>query len=37
MGEDPAPYLGNSIKVTVDWSNPKAYVMDISFLPFAVH
>ena len=37
MGEDPAPYLGNSIKVTVDWANPKAYVMDISFLPFAVH
>ena len=37
MGEDPAPYLGNSIKVTVDWSNPKGYVMDISFLPFAVH
>lgn len=36
MGEDPQPYLGDSVKVTVDWSNPKAYVMDVSFLPFKV-
>ncbi|MDO5638255.1 MAG: hypothetical protein Q4G28_00100 [Neisseria sp.] len=36
METDPAPYLGDSVKVTVDWSNPKAYVMDVSFLPFKV-
>ncbi|UOO82135.1 hypothetical protein LVJ83_01250 [Uruburuella testudinis] len=36
MAEDPAPYVGDSVKVTVDWSNPKAYVMDVSFLPFKV-
>ena len=36
MQQDPQPYLGNSVKVTVDWSNPLAYVMDLSFLPFKV-
>lgn len=37
MSADPAPYLGDTVKVKVDWSNPNAYVMDISFLPFPVH
>lgn len=37
MSQNPQPYLGDSIKVTVDWSNPKAYVMDLSFLPFKVN
>ena len=36
MDEDPSPYVGDSVNVTVDWSNPKAYVMDVSFLPFKV-
>ncbi len=33
MKHDPTPYLGETVQVTVDWSNPKAYVMDLSFLP----
>lgn len=37
LGQNPEPYLDGSVKVKVDWSNPKAYVMDLSFLPFAVH
>lgn len=37
MGQDPKPYLKDSITVKVDWSNPKAYVMDLSFLPFKVY
>lgn len=37
MAEDPGPYLDGSVKVRVDWSNPKAYVMDLSFLPFKVY
>lgn len=37
MTTDPSPYLGNTVKVTVDWQNPKAYIMDLSFLPFPVH
>ncbi len=37
MAQNPKPYLGDSVKVKVDWSNPKAYVMDLSFLPFKVH
>lgn len=37
MTTDPTPYLSDRIKVNVDWTNPKAYVMDVSFLPFAVH
>ncbi|MFV2029424.1 hypothetical protein [Neisseria sp. S1] len=36
MGEDPAPYLADSVQVTVDWQNPEAYIMDLSFLPFKV-
>lgn len=35
MLKDPQPYLGQTVTVTVDWQNPKAYVMDLSFLPFA--
>lgn len=37
MGQDPKPYLKDRITVKVDWSNPKAYTMDLSFLPFQVH
>lgn len=37
MKQNPKPYLGDTVNVTVEWSNPKAYVMDLSFLPFAVH
>ncbi|MDO5059331.1 MAG: hypothetical protein Q4D82_05245 [Neisseria sp.] len=33
LNEDPAPHLGESVNITVDWQNPKAYVMDLSFLP----
>ncbi|WP_274571813.1 hypothetical protein [Neisseria leonii] len=33
MKDDPAPYLGETVEVKVDWRNPKAYVMDLSFLP----
>ncbi len=36
MRDNPQPYLGNTVAVTVVWSNPKAYVMDLSFLPFKV-
>lgn len=34
---DPKPYLHRTVRVTVDWNHPKAYIMDISFLPFKVH
>lgn len=37
MSRNPKPYLKDSITVKVDWSNPEAYVMDLSFLPFDVH
>lgn len=37
MTRDPQPYLGDTVTVKVDWSNPKAYVMDVSFLPFKVN
>ncbi|STZ77215.1 hypothetical protein [Bergeriella denitrificans] len=37
MTTDPEPYLGDTVTVKVDWRNPKAYVMDVSFLPFQVH
>lgn len=37
MTTDPEPYLGDTVTVKVDWSNPKAYIMDVSFLPFPVH
>lgn len=33
LNENPKPYLGDTVEVRVDWSNPKAYVMDLSFLP----
>ncbi len=37
MTTDPEPYLQDTVTVKVDWSNPKAYIMDLSFLPFKVH
>lgn len=37
MTRDPQPYLGDTVTVKVDWSNPKAYIMDVSFLPFKVN
>ncbi|QEY23919.1 hypothetical protein [Neisseria animalis] len=37
MTTDPEPYLGETVTVKVDWRNPKAYIMDVSFLPFQVH
>ncbi|MCS4533909.1 hypothetical protein [Neisseria montereyensis] len=36
MEQNPEPYLSEYITVKVDWSNPNAYVMDLSFLPFAI-
>ncbi|MCF7530547.1 hypothetical protein ACOR62_10165 [Neisseria lisongii] len=36
MTTDPQPYLGDTVSVTVDWSHPQAYIMDLSFLPFRV-
>lgn len=36
MTTDPQPYLKDTVTVKVDWSNPKAYIMDLSFLPFKV-
>lgn len=37
MTTDPQPYLEDTVTVKVDWSNPDAYVMDVSFLPFKVN
>lgn len=37
MTQDPQAYLSDSVTVKVDWDNPQAYVMDLSFLPFAVN
>lgn len=37
MTTDPEPYLQDTVTVKVDWSNPKAYIMDLSFLPFQVN
>lgn len=37
LNENPKPYLGDTVQVQVDWSNPKAYVMDLSFLPNPPH
>lgn len=36
MEQNPKPYLSEYVTVKVDWSNPNAYVMDLSFLPFAI-
>ena len=36
MTQDPQPYLQDTVAVRVDWSNPKAYIMDVSFLPVKV-
>ena len=37
LSEDPQPYLEQTVTVKVDWNHPKAYVMDVSFLPFEVY
>lgn len=37
MTTDPEPYLQDTVTVKVDWSNPHAYIMDLSFLPFKVY
>ncbi|MCP1660053.1 hypothetical protein [Neisseria perflava] len=37
MTTDPQPYLSATVKVKVDWNHPKAYIMDVSFLPFRVN
>lgn len=37
MTTDPTPYLKDTVTVKVDWRNPKVYIMDVSFLPFAVY